>query len=477
MKKFFIILLTAATAATAGAKQQTLVDGSVVVANTKTQRDGDKVTVDLDFVLDNLDLSSNRGLVYTPMIVNGTDTAKMQSAEVMGRKRYIFYQRNNKSATENPYFVVKRNNGKAQTEHYTNSVEYKDWMASKNAQIIVSEGTCGCSQSPVGETAYNPVAPTDLLSPEWDYQYAYITPEPEEVKAREIEGSARINFLINRYDIRPELANNTNELAKIRETIDVVKRDSDFTITGITLHGYASPDGKWVNNEKLAANRTKALVTYLENYNKDLSKKLFTSKSTAEDWEGVYEYVNANRDNLPEGFAEIVESSKDPDAKDEALAKKYGKFYLDVIKNGLYPTLRRTDYKVAYTIRSFSLEEARRIINERPQNLSLNEMYLVANSYEKGSAEFCHVFDVAVRMFPESELANTNAACAALQRGDLEGAEEFLDHAGNGAEAENARGVLAARQGNNDEAKTHFEAAGSLDAAKANLEQLNLRMK
>ncbi len=476
MKKIINILLIAAAATTVCAKQQTLVDGSVKIANPQTVRSGNRVNLDLDFVLDSLDLSSNRGLVYTPMIVNGTDTLRLQSAEVMGRKRYIFYQRNKKSATDNPVFVAQRHNGKAQTEHYSASTAYEDWM--QGSQIVVGEGTCGCSQTQIGETAYSPVAPSGLISPEWDYRYAFIMPEAEEVKRREIEGSARLNFVINRYDILPAFGNNQAELQKIRNTIDVARQDSDVTITGITLHGYASPDGKYVNNERLAANRTKALEEYLEQYYSEIPKSLFAAESTAEDWDGVYEYIKVNDAYLPAGFADIVNDDKlTPDQKDETLARKYPDFYFANIKQGLYPSLRRTDYKVAYNIRQFSVEEAKRIIKERPQNLSLNEMYHVANCYEKGSDEFCQVFDVAVRMYPQSELANTNAACASLLRGDLQSAASFLKNAGNSAEAENARGVLAARNGDKESALKHFEAAGSLAEAQSNLEELKKRMK
>ncbi len=475
MKKTISILLIAAAATAVYAKQQTLVDGSVRIVNPQAARNGDRVALDLDFVLDSLDLASNRGLVYTPMLVNGADTLRFQSAEVLGRKRYIFYQRNDKSATENPVFVAQRHNGKAQTEHYSASADYKDWMS--GSQIVVGEGTCGCSQTQIGETAYNPVAPSGLITPEWDYHYAFIMPEANEVKRREIEGSARLNFVINKYDILPSFGNNQAELQKIRNTIDVVRQDSDVTITGITLHGYASPDGKYANNERLAANRTKALEAYLEQYYSEIPKSVFNSESTAEDWDGVYAYVEDNRDNLPAGFADVVYNDKlTLDQKDETLARKYKKFYLANIKEGLYPSLRRTDYKISYDIRQFSVEEAKQIIKERPQNLSLNEMYHVANCYEKGSEDFCQVFDVAVRMYPGSELANTNAACASLLRGDLQSAESFLQNAGNSAEAENARGVLAARNGDKETALKHFEAAGNLPEAQANLEELKKRM-
>ena len=51
-----------------------------------------------------------------------------------------------------------------------------------------------------------------------------------------------------------------------------------------------------------------------------------------------------------------------------------------------------------------------------PVPVSYTHLYLVAQTYPKGSAEFNNVFDIAVRMFPEDKLANLNAASAAIER-------------------------------------------------------------
>ena len=52
-----------------------------------------------------------------------------------------------------------------------------------------------------------------------------------------------------------------------------------------------------------------------------------------------------------------------------------------------------------YDVQAFNVAKAREVIKTRPQKLSLQEMYLVAQTYPKGSAEFNNVFDIAVRMF------------------------------------------------------------------------------
>ena len=136
----------------------------------------------------------------------------------------------------------------------------------------------------------------------------------------------------------------------------------------------------------------------------------------------------------------------------------------------IYPRLRHSDYTVSYTVRPFSVEEAKQILKTRPQQLSLQEMYLVAQTMEEGSAEFNEVFDIAVRMFPDDPTANLNAACADLQRRDIASAEKHLQKAGNSAEALNARGALAVMKKDYALARQLFAdaaTAGSADA-KAN---------
>lgn len=453
---------------------QTLEGGQVSVRNMQVKKDGRTVKVDMDFNLDKLDLESNRGLVYTPMLVNGDDTLKLPAAEFMGRKRYIYYQRNSKTSSTAPVLVARRYNGTEQTEHYSYNVDYLPWL--QGSQMVIGQGTCGCDQALIGTSNDEKGGTIDLFGGPWRFEYAYVQPKAEAVKRRAESGTARLRFVVNKYDINSKFDGNAAELDKIQKTIDLVRNDEDVTLTGIELHGYASPDGSYALNEKLARNRTEALKKYLKGYYSVLQDDIFKVESTAEDWDGVRSHVAASSVGIKDELLEIIDSDMTPDEKDRAFAMNYGDYYRSVLLKDVYPLLRRTDYKVTYNVRNFNLDEARRIIKERPQKLSLNEMYLVANSYEKGSDDFKHVFDVAVRMFPENETANLNAAVVALSRGDKESATAFLKLAGNSAEAQNARGILAVQNGDYNAAKQYFEAARTLPEAQKNLDELVKRM-
>ena len=110
-------------------------------------------------------------------------------------------------------------------------------------------------------------------------------------------------------------------------------------------------------------------------------------------------------------------------------------------------------------IRGFHVEEAKEVIKTRPQNLSLQEMFAVAQTYQPGSEAFNHVFDVAVRMYPEDPTANLNAANALLERGEAQQALKLLEKAGDTPQADNARGVAFIMLERYEEAQTCLERA------------------
>ena len=85
------------------------------------------------------------------------------------------------------------------------------------------------------------------------------------------------------------------------------------------------------------------------------------------------------------------------------------------------------------------MEEARVIMKTKPQLLSLNELFMVAQTYEVGSKDFNEVMELAVRMYPTDETANLNAAIIRLNNGDADAAKPYLDRAGDTKEADAAR--------------------------------------
>lgn len=283
------------------------------------------------------------------------------------------------------------------------------------------------------------------------YQLAYVTPQAEQEKTRQLSGRAFLDFVVNKTDIRPTYRGNAAELAKVLQTIDVVRRDTFTTITHISIHGYASPESPYQHNAYLAQARAEAFAAYVQGLI-SLPKNLFTIQSTPEDWEGLSAALMDNGKWITDDVRAIVASDDDPDAKERQLKKMYPREWRWML-DSIFPALRHSDYEVSYTVRPFTVEEAARVIREKPQHLSLNEMFLVANTYKPGSQDYNDVFETAVRMYPDDKTANLNAAVIALEKNDLAAAKRYLEKAGDSPEAQNARAVIAIRENRLDDAE------------------------
>ena len=274
--------------------------------------------------------------------------------------------------------------------------------------------------------------------PKPQYNLRFIVPQAEAAKARSLSGRAYLDFPVNRIDILPDYRNNRDELAKVLQTLDAVRQDPNTSVTHVNIHGYASPEGRYDHNALLADSRAQAFKAYVQSLLL-LDDTLFSVQSTPEDWEGLIEKMESVETTA--GAATIITSSLTPDEKERQLRTKHPAVWQQLLTN-VFPALRHSDYEVRYTIRPFTVEEAREILKTKPQQLSLNELFLVAQTYEPGSQAFNDVFETAVRLFPDDPTANLNAAVIALRRGDTTEATRRLQKAGNTPEAQLARQVL-----------------------------------
>lgn len=418
----------------------------IYISNPSLVRNGSLMTAAMDLEVADLNLKSNQAAIYTPMLVNLNDTLALPSVGIYGRVAWVQFQRGIlKTIPADAQQALKYSN-KIQYLPYTQNVEYDDWM--NGSSLIVKRDLYGCASCNEGEVisdelvAYN----EEGFVPALIYQAAIA----EGVKSRELSGRAYVDFPVNKIVIYPEYRNNTYELGKIIATIDSVKNDPDITVTSIHIAGTASPEGPYDNNVYLAKNRTIALKEYVTNlYN--FPKDFIQTDYDPVDWKGLREWLLNNNIKYKDAILAIVNSDIEPYARNSKIKKDYPAEYEWLLRN-VYPALRHSDYRIEYQIREFTnVAEIAELIKTKPQKLSLNEMYRLAASLEPGTPDYDEVFEVAVRMYPEDQTANLNAANNALSRGDLTKAEKYLENAGDSAEAVYARGMLQGMQGNFNE--------------------------
>ena len=455
-------LLAAPCALQAQTDSPRLADNSIVVENKKVEQTDHNLVVDLTLNMDSLHLRSNQRLVFTPIVRStGGQERTMPQIIANGRKQDISYKRYAHKDYPDDAQVVRRKNGTAQSYEYNAIVPYEEWM--KNADVVIAEDLCGCGNVEEQDQTVIQRLRTPYM--------AYLRPKAEARKARTEEGRAFIDFPVDKTTLYPDYRNNPRELDKIVNTINLVKEDKNVSITGIEIHGYASPEAPYNYNARLAEGRAKTLTDHVRRL-VNLEDRLFKVTSTPEDWDGLREAVLSSNLEHKQEILDIIDDNKlTPDTRERKIKSNYPKEYRFMLDT-YYPALRHSDYVVSYTVRPFSVEEAKDILRTKPKQLSLEEMYLVAQTYEPGSDEFNEVFQTAVHLYPEDETANLNAACAEIERGDYKAASRYLAKAGNSPYAAHARGVMAMKQGNDDEARRQFTIAaqGGVKEAQQNLD-------
>lgn len=429
------------------------------VRDLKIDRRGNNaVTLDMTVNPSTVGLGRDQLLRVTPVLksASGNDSITLPAFMIAGRNQYYYTLRGGKA--DCPLYKE----GEKRAEAYVAEVAWQDWMA--DSHLDFSAATSACCGVPVDRENL-PVAELDYTVPSLDIDFQYVEPVAIGEKTFKLEGRAYVNFPVNRTEIYPGYMNNTVELKKITNSVDSVRDNPDATIQGITLTGYASPEGPYANNVRLAKGRTEAVRDYVSRLY-DFPGAVYHSSSVPEDWAGLREAVVKSTLDNREAIITFIDSDYSIEKRNDRLRQLFPTDYAWLLKN-IYPGLRHTDYLIKYTVRSYAdVEEIKRVMKSRPQNLSLNELYLVANSYPVGSKEYNEVFDVAVRLFPDEPVANLNAANAAMSRGDMESAERFLDKAGSGPDADYARGVFHAKRKDYAKALEYF---GKSDSDKARL--------
>lgn len=466
MKHIFTVLALAFFTSTASFAAELKVDSIHVSRSDSLLR--------LDIVIDPHDINPGRDreVVYTPVVrsASGSDSIVLPSVTIAGRNRYYSHLRNNRLQDGEMLY----NAGSNELVNYTVSVPFMPWMERSRIDMGQTEGHC-CDKPRTGKAT--PLAALDFAEvpfvPTGKPPYVELT--GDEAIELTAEGSAFIDFIVNRTEIRPSYRRNKREIAKIIASIDKVKNDPDATITRITIKGYASPEGSYSNNVRLAMGRTAALKDYVrEHYH--FAPEIMSTDYEPEDWAGLRAWVDKctlpNRD----GLLSIIDSDMQPDPKDHEMRRRYPSDY-KVILDSVYPALRHSDYTVRYRIRTYqSIEELIEAYEKTPERLRPVDYQRIAAHYGSGTPAFDEVMLAAVERFPHDAAANLNAATIAMKAGDTKAAVAYLDRSGDSAEATYMRGVLAAATGDLDRADRCFRlasdaglelAARELDALRA----------
>ncbi len=279
--------------------------------------------------------------------------------------------------------------------------------------------------------------------------------------------SASIYFAYMRHNIDWRLALNRKDenQKKIEELTDFLKKQ--WKLKSVEVNAWASPEGEVAFNERLSENRGKAAETYANNLFRRLERELSVEmekpelKVTAkgEDFDGFMRLLNASDIQDKQAISNVINSQLSP-AERERRIKDMTIIYAEIEK--LLEPLRRAEVVVTAYEPKKTDEEIARLSTAEPAQLDVKELLYAATLTDDMQTKLA-IYRSAQEIFPQDYRGFNNAAYVNLKLGNAEAAARDLEKANqlapNNAHVLNNLGVVAAWEGDLDNAQSYFEAA------------------
>ncbi|MBD8347897.1 DUF3868 domain-containing protein [Dysgonomonas sp. HGC4] len=453
----------------------------------KFTQEGNSLCIDIDFDLESLHLPTREQLILTPIIKNGNQTLTLEPIIINGKIRHKVYQRQKEFGTlkeenQNAYQVLRAGKQEAQIIPYSTVVNLEDWM--KQASLYLDESNCpGCGKAVSQHKRLLAVKPTleigeSITKEKPEPLFSFVTPPTDSLKMGNKEDNAYLKFQVGKSAIDPSLADNTVELDRIHNHLNQLLNDKKVTIKKISITGYASIEGTYAFNKNLSEQRAKSLTNYLKK-RYDFPTGTFQVDWVGEDWDGLIKLIQDGNMEKKQEVLTIIHNTDVLDGREKRLMELDGGRPYRFMLNEYFPLLRRVKYKIEYRIPQYSLEESKRIIKEYPEQLSPKELFVLADSYGKGSVEFFEILDIALSLYPNDLITKQNAAAAYAMQGNYKKAEQLALEAGNNSSTLNNLGAIYLLQGKLQDAQKALskgKQAGSIEASH-NFDELNKILK
>lgn len=303
----------------------------------------------------------------------------------------------------------------------------------------------------------------------------------QRVKAKKQE--ANIKFLINQANLRKsELKNNSvGEFVKLLKEIN--KDREGLNLQNVEIQAYASPEGGFKFNDKLANKRQNVSEKYVRKEMKSAGVEgNLDAHYTAQDWEGFQQLVQASDIQDKDVILRVLSMYKDPQEREQQIRNMSEGFR--ELADAILPELRRSRLIIHYETIGRNDEQIKAQYNEDAAKLSADELLYYA-TLEEDAAKKEEIYAKTAQLYTNDYRPLNNLAVMAFNRGDEAKAKELLAQAitksNNAAEANATLGLIALKNGNVAEAENLIakaadanalnEALGNLSIAKGNYAQ------
>jgi tetratricopeptide (TPR) repeat protein len=321
----------------------------------------------------------------------------------------------------------------------------------ESSELVISlkayKGAVGTKEKKKEAISSQKIADGTIITPflvQPDFKVVELTSVYEQTK--KFTTSATINFDKGRSELRSNEMKDADIVA-LKEWLKTNVSNSKMSITGITINGFACPDGVEGKNLTLSDNRVKTAMTVIENLLKETKYPkidlniLSSTKGLGEDFKGFENKLKESNLSSDEQsmIARIIKETSDLDTREKKI-KDISKVYQEIEKD-IFPKLRRAEITISYDVVGYSNDELKTIGSSNPSSLKLDELIQAATLVNDLKTKQS-IYNAALSLDANNKLVLNNL------------------------------GVVAYEQGKYDEAKTWFEKSGKIESSSENKNNL-----
>lgn len=308
----------------------------------------------------------NYKLILTPTLYNEKTSKNLKQIVIETRSTRIMDERlrisqgKRAAASSHGNEYLTTNQSKV---NYSITIPYEQWMNGSNLRIDrLSRGCCDeallASMNVSNHLAL--IAPPVI-------EITKVTEKPRpEPKIRKWKFSKKdmiIDFSVSNTTINLALFENKKTLDEVVEVVKLIQATSKAAIDKVEITGYASPEGKVENNNRLANNRSVALKKYIQTEIPTLLDNSFDLRAGGENWAGLRILVAASNmpfrdevlhiiDHVPAEIDYVQNTSR----KKSLMDLKGGIPYNYMLKN-FFPKLRNACYIGIYYLNEEDVQQ------------------------------------------------------------------------------------------------------------------------
>ncbi len=211
--------------------------------------------------------------------------------------------------------------------------------------------------------------------------------------------TADIRFLINQAIVRQgEL--DSQGIKDLNSQLRAAAEAPNQEIEEINISSYASPEGAYDFNQRLAENREKNTTSYLEGQLKKDKITEFgelTKQFTAEDWEGFQQLVAASDIQDKDLILSVLSNVKDPEVREQEIRNLANVF--ETLADQILPQLRRSHITASVNIIGKSDEEIARLAQTNPSELNVEELLYAATLTDDNNRK-AQIYEQVTKLYP-----------------------------------------------------------------------------